>query len=66
MASKQRSGGKAKKKYAGRNVGPARNRYWGDRRLQRHKVRNLVRCCGMSEKDALNYWLEVRQGRMRT
>lgn len=52
-------------KFAGRNVGPARNRYWGENRLQVHKVRNLVRCNGMNEIDARLYWREVRTKRMR-
>ena len=65
MATKQRAGGKSKKKYPCRNVGPARNRYWGENRLQVHKVRNLVRCCGMSEEDARRYWREARTRRMR-
>ena len=51
------------KKVAGRNVGPARERYWRERRLEAKKVRALIRCCGMSEADARALWRMERQGR---
>lgn len=38
----------------------ARNRYWESGRLERKKVRNLVRHCGMSEVDALKHWRSAR------
>ena len=59
-----RQKGKRKKK-AGRNVGPARDRYWNENRLEKHKVRNLMRCSGMTRAEATKYWREARVGRMR-
>ena len=44
---------------------PARIRYWMEGHLEKNKVRNLVRCNGMTEADARAYWREVRTKRMR-
>ena len=44
---------------------PARLRYWMESHLEKSKVRNLVRCNGMTETDARVYWREVRTKRMR-
>jgi hypothetical protein len=53
-------------KWRGANDSPSRDAYWRSKRLQARKVRNLVRHCGMSEAQALAYWLRVRTKRMRT
>jgi hypothetical protein len=44
---------------------PARQRYWQLGKLRKHKVRNLMRCCGMTEREASDHWREVRKGRMK-
>jgi len=35
---------------------PARKIYWSSGRLRENKVRNLCRCNGMTEKEAIKYW----------
>jgi hypothetical protein len=52
-----------KKKFAGRNNGPARGRYWSERRLKDRKIANLMRCCGLTRFEAEVAW--VRTGRMK-
>ncbi|KKM74975.1 hypothetical protein LCGC14_1394890 [marine sediment metagenome] len=44
---------------------PARARYWSERHLEKHKVRNLIRCNGMTRTQALVFWREVRIRRMK-
>ena len=44
---------------------PARLRYWMENHLEKSKVRNLVRCNGMTEANARAYWRQVRTKRMR-
>lgn len=44
---------------------PARARYWSERHLEKHKVRNLVRCNGMTEDQARAFWREVRKTRIK-
>lgn len=53
-------------KFSGRNNGPARQRYWADHRLQKHKVRNLMSYNGMSLVDATRLWISTRKTRMKT
>lgn len=53
------------KKVAGRNAGPARERYWRSGRLEDKKVRALVKHCGMSERDARALWRAERLGRIK-
>lgn len=43
---------------------PARARYWAKRTLEERKIRNLMRCCGMSRQSAYNYWHKTRKGRV--
>ncbi|KKM78026.1 hypothetical protein LCGC14_1364170 [marine sediment metagenome] len=45
---------------------PARARYWNTKQLEKHKVRNLVRCCGMDKAKATVYWRSVRKRRIKT
>lgn len=45
---------------------PARDRYWAENRLGKRKVANLVRCCGMSEKEAEEHWRRSRIKRIKT
>lgn len=59
MANVVRKKGK-KKKFAGRNNGPARQRYRASGRLEEHKVRNLMRHSGMSRSEAIAHWRSVR------
>lgn len=44
---------------------PARVRYWSERHLEKNKVRNLVRCNGMTEIQARVFWREVRTKRIK-
>lgn len=45
---------------------PARARYWNERKLEKHKVRNLMRHNGFASKaEALKFWKSVRTKRMR-
>lgn len=61
----QRKKGK-KKKFAGRNNGPARERYWRTGRLEEHKVRALMRHNGLSRAAARALWLASRTTRRKT
>jgi hypothetical protein len=56
---------------------PAKKRYWASRKLEKHKVANLMKHCGMSKAEALRFWHEgstnkeklgrgKRQGRVPT
>ncbi len=44
---------------------PARLRYWTESHLEKNKVRNLVRCNGMTVEEARAFWRRVRTKRMR-
>lgn len=53
-------------KFAGRNnKKPSRARYWASKRLEKRKIRNLVKYCGLSEAAAYDRWHSTRMGRMR-
>ena len=60
-----RKKGKKHRKHnrGGRNS--VRSRYWNSRRLEKRKVRNLVRCCGMDPIIALVHWREIRVTRIK-
>jgi hypothetical protein len=65
VANKVRKKGK-KKKFAGRNNGPARQRYWQYDRLEEHKVKAIMRDTGMTRAEATVLWRSQRQGRRKT
>ncbi len=44
---------------------PARARYWSERHLEKSKVRNLVRCNGMTELAARVFWYRIRKKRIK-
>ena len=44
---------------------PARARYWSLKKLEKHKVRNLVRCNAMEKSIATVYWRKVRKRRIK-
>ena len=48
-----------------KDLRPARNNYWARKTLQKHKVRNLIRHCGMTPEAALRYWLKARRMRVK-
>jgi hypothetical protein len=48
------------------NKTPARSRYWGTNRLERNKIRNMVRHCNMTETKARREWINKRKTRMKT
>lgn len=54
-----------KHKFFGRNNRPSRTRYWSSTRLMDRKVRNLVRCCGMTYEAAKALWLATRTTRVK-
>ena len=43
---------------------PARVRYWMKRQLEKNKVKNLVKYCGMEADKALKFWRKHRQSRV--
>lgn len=55
-----------KHKFAGRNNGPSRQRYWLYDRLEKHKVKAIMRDTGMTRSEATALWKAQRQGRMKT
>ena len=66
MAKKQSQAKKlSRHKFVGRNDRGARQRYWKYDVLKRHKVRNLVRCNGMTHDAAVQYWSSVRVRRIK-
>lgn len=64
MANRVRKKGK-KKKFAGRNNGPARQRYWAEHRLEKHKVKAMMEHNGLSRAEATLLWNEVRTTRKK-
>ena len=62
MAKKQKL---SKHKFAGRNNGPARQRYWASNRLEQHKVKALM-LTGMTRAEAVAHWNSVRTTRRKT
>lgn len=64
MAKKKQSG-KGGRKHNRGSRNDVRNRYWNSKRLEKRKVRNLVRCNGMNPVLARQYWLKVRTKRIR-
>jgi hypothetical protein len=63
MADKTHAGGKKGKRP---DLRPARARYWQRGQLRKHKVRNLVRCCGLSVAAATRRWEETRKTRKKS
>ncbi len=54
-----------KHKFAGRNNGPSRQRYWASGRLREHKVKNLMRHNGLTRAEATVLWLDTRTTRTK-
>jgi hypothetical protein len=65
MAGDRAKGGKKNRKHGRNKRKPAHIRYWAENRLEKHKVRNLVRCNGMSEEQATVFWNKVRTKRKK-
>lgn len=57
--------GAPKSKRPGANNGAARQRYWAERRLEKRKIRNLVRHNGLTETQAYLHWHATRKGRVK-
>jgi hypothetical protein len=53
---KARRGGHKNRKHGRQKRHPAFIRYWASGRLKRRKIRNLIRCCGLTEHEALLLW----------
>ena len=60
MAKKNRARKGSKRK----DERPARKRYWDGKHLMHNKVRNLMRCCGMTKAEAISFWKSSRRTRM--
>ena len=65
MGAKKSGGGVVRKKgkrkkFTGRNDGPARKRYRAEARLRKHKIAKLVRHNGMTVAEATVRWEETR------
>ena len=44
---------------------PARARYWGTNQLEKNKIKNMVKHCGMTEAKARREWRNNRKTRTR-
>lgn len=62
MAKKQKL---SKHKFAGRNNGPSRQRYWASNRLEQHKVKALMAHNDMTRAEAVALWNSVRTTRRK-
>jgi hypothetical protein len=62
VASKQKL---SRHKFAGRNNGPSRQRYWASNRLEQHKVKALMLYNGLSRAEAVVLWNRTRTGRRK-
>ena len=60
MAKKQKL---SKHKHGGRNNGPSRQRYWINKTLEKHKIRNVIRATGKTRVEAYVLWVNARAGR---
>jgi len=65
QASKKKVKGAPPSKQSGANDTPARRRYWGEGRLEKRKIRNLMVHCGMSYAVASTHWHANRKGRIK-
>lgn len=57
--------GAPRSKRPGANDSPSRRNYWASGRLAARKIRNLVRCNGLTEAQARLHWHASRKGRMK-
>lgn len=55
-AKRARRGGRKNRKHGRQKRSLAFQRYWASGRLARRKIRNLMRCCGLSEAAARHLW----------
>lgn len=55
--------GAPRSKRGGANNGPSRQKYWANKTLEKHKVKNLMNATGMTRAEALVFWLAARGGR---
>lgn len=65
MGRKSDSKKSSRHKFRGRNERDSRLKYWRYDVLMRHKVRNLVRSCGMTREEAIAFWKAVRKTRIK-
>lgn len=49
---------KLKRKAKGPDNRPARVRYWASRHLEKNKIKNLMKHCGMTRAEATKFWRE--------
>jgi hypothetical protein len=57
--------GAPRSKRPGANNGPARQRYWSGNRLEKNKVRNIMKDTGLTYAEASQLWHRARQGRKK-
>jgi hypothetical protein len=53
------------KSVAGRNNGPARQRYWSSGRLRERKIKAIMKNDGCTRAVAMARWLDHRKGRIK-
>ncbi len=61
MGQKGKSDSKARKGAPSQKHNPGRERYWREGRLEKRRVKNLVRCCGMRPAQARELWRRTRK-----
>jgi len=64
--NKARRGGKKNRKHGRQARSLSHARYWAEKKLQKHKIRNLIRHNGMTEHEAYLHWTSVRTKRIKT
>jgi hypothetical protein len=52
---------KSRKKSKKPDRRPARQKYWMARSLERNKIRNLMKCCGMTRVEAIEFWINGKE-----
>jgi hypothetical protein len=65
MAGEKAKGSKKNRKHGRGARNGVRIRYWSSNRLMKRKVKNLMRCCGMTRAEAEAHWREVRVKRIK-
>jgi len=43
---------------------PARKKYWASRKLEKNKVKHLMKSQGITRSEATTFWNNVRKGRV--
>ena len=57
--------GREGKKSKSPNKTPSRTKYWALNMLEKHKIRNMIQSCGLTEAKARREWRSNRKTRTR-